>query len=614
MGKSIEDLIKITTEENKKIRDSLEKVANNSDGIKKAEEKLLLAEKETAKALKSGDEQAHKDALDAKLLAEELVKTEEKKVKDAQDKIVKDDELLVLQKKSLGLSQEEFVKVKQMSDGIKAQELHLQASSDALKELGINSDHDKNFQKEQRKLDKNKLTLAKMTGSKDAEKAAKDKLGENKMLTYMKNTAGFLGGIAKQGMQKVKSGLQGFSKFAFGALALAALSFLNSPKFDEYYKVVEDLIPAMAKFFDNFIKPLYNFLKKKLGKAFTDLLLVIKGEKDPLTAAWENAGVLAGLLAVFAPAVILAPLYTFGALFIKALGLSWTTAAAVGVGGAFAGLLKVFGAVGVLAAVANIAADGMKAWYDNKLQKEWKVDKISAAVGVMFGGFGKGIMNALSKAGDFAMLGATLGFAVGLGPFGAIIGGIVGGIIGAIMGYFAGESIAKKTKLMVDKISKAWNDTLQMIQDKITLLLKALLSPVGANLKGTPEFKREQERKAKGKFEKAERRLVMDVGAAREDAFDIGAMGIAAFFKKESPEEKAADFEELAKLRRELTKLRKVETERLAKMNQDSGANIVQQNNNNARVNHHNHSSTNIPNSNMAIRLAAGSLQTGRGA
>jgi hypothetical protein len=91
-------------------------------------------------------------------------------------------------------------------------------------------------------------------------------------------------------------------------------------------------------------------------------------------------------------------------------------------------------------------------------------------------------------------------------------------------------------------------------------------------------------------------------------------MGIAAFFKKESPEEKAADFEELAKLRRELTKLRKVETERLAKMNQDSGASIVQQNNKNARVNHHNHSSTNIPNSNMAIRLAAGSLQTGRGA
>ena len=70
-----------------------------------------------------------------------------------------------------------------------------------------------------------------------------------------------------------------------------------------------------------------------------DTELVIKGEKDPLTAAWENAGVLAGLLAVFAPAVLLAPIYAFGPLFTKALALSWTTAAAVGGVGAFAGLL-----------------------------------------------------------------------------------------------------------------------------------------------------------------------------------------------------------------------------------------------------------------------------------
>ena len=608
MGKSIEDLIKITTEENKKIRDSLEKVANNSDGIKKAEEKLLLAEEETAKALKSGDEQAHKDALDAKLLAEELVKKEEKKVKDAQDKIVKDDELLVLQKKSLGLSQEEFVKVKQMSDGIKAQELHLQASSDALKELGINSDHDKNFQKEQRKLDKNKLTLAKMTGSKDAEKAARDKLGENKMLTYMRNTAGFLGGIAKQGMQKVRSGLQGFSKFAFGALALAALSFLNSPKFDEYYKVVEDLIPAMAKFFDNFIKPLYNFLKKKLGKAFTDFLLVIKGEKDPLTAAWENAGVLAGLLAVFAPAVLLAPIYAFGPLFTKALALSWTTAAAVGGVGAFAGLLKVFGVAAILAGVVSAASRGMKAWADKSLQKEWGVDKISAAVGAMFGGIGKGISNAMVVAGDFALIGAGIGLAFPIPIIGSLIGGAIGGLIGAVMGYFGGEVISKKTQLMVDKIAKAWNGTIQMIQDKITLLLESLFSPFEEDIKGSPEFKREQSRIARGKFEFDERILKMNVGAAREDALDLGVIGrIGAL--NESDKDRRDDFDELTRLRQELTKLRKVETERLAKMNQDSGASIVQQNNNNARVNHHNHSSTNIPNSNAAIRLAVGSAR-----
>ena len=34
-------------------------------------------------------------------------------------------------------------------------------------------------------------------------------------------------------MQKVKSGLGGFSKFLFGALAVAALAFLDHPKFKE---------------------------------------------------------------------------------------------------------------------------------------------------------------------------------------------------------------------------------------------------------------------------------------------------------------------------------------------------------------------------------------------
>ena len=40
-------------------------------------------------------------------------------------------------------------------------------------------------------------------------------------------------GIAQSAKEKIKSGLSGFKKFAFGALAIAALAFLNNPKFNE---------------------------------------------------------------------------------------------------------------------------------------------------------------------------------------------------------------------------------------------------------------------------------------------------------------------------------------------------------------------------------------------
>ena len=93
----------------------------------------------------------------------------------------------------------------------------------------------------------NFMGLEKLRGSAEAEDSDKEESRSKKMLGYLKNTAGFLSGIAKQGMEKVKSGLSGFKKFAFGALAIAALAFLNSPKFEEIKNTILDvIIPAVS--------------------------------------------------------------------------------------------------------------------------------------------------------------------------------------------------------------------------------------------------------------------------------------------------------------------------------------------------------------------------------
>ena len=222
---ALEDLIKTTKEENAKTRALNEKLASGR------RENNQFASKE--------------------------------EITVAKESLKKEDDLISLQKRTLNISSARFEEAQELSIAIKAQEAVMQEQSDSLELLGITASEDDNYKKEEQKLAKMQLQLAKTTGSKDAEKGAKDKLGENKMLTYMKNTAGFLGGIAKQGMQKVKSGLQGFSKFAFGALAIAALAFLNSPQFDKYYnQIMKVIIPALSKLYHKVILPLAKIIKE----------------------------------------------------------------------------------------------------------------------------------------------------------------------------------------------------------------------------------------------------------------------------------------------------------------------------------------------------------------
>ena len=129
----------------------------------------------------------------------------------------------------------------------------------------------------------------------------------------MQKSADFLGGIAKQGAEKVKSGLSGFSKFAFGALAVAALAFLNSPKFEEIKNTILDvIIPAAAYLYDNVIKPLALYIGGKLKNLFLDLKAYVDGDKGIGSVIFDNIGIIAGIVTMLAPNLV------FGALKVAA--------------------------------------------------------------------------------------------------------------------------------------------------------------------------------------------------------------------------------------------------------------------------------------------------------
>ena len=105
----------------------------------------------------------------------------------------------------------------------------------------------------------------------------KDKKDE-KNLTFLKGISDGIGGILKSGRDKVATGLSAFKKFAFGALAIAAIAFLNNPKFKEITDTIIDVIvPALAYLYDNVIKPIAGYIGGKL----LDLFESIKKEFEP---------------------------------------------------------------------------------------------------------------------------------------------------------------------------------------------------------------------------------------------------------------------------------------------------------------------------------------------
>ena len=119
---------------------------------------------------------------------------------------------------------------------------------------------------------------ARRGGADETEDNNKDDIKDEKNLTFLEGISNGIGGILKSGKETVKSGLSAFKKFAFGALAIAAIAFLNNPKFKEITDTIIDVIvPALAYLYDNVIKPIAGYIGGKL----LDLFESIKKEFEP---------------------------------------------------------------------------------------------------------------------------------------------------------------------------------------------------------------------------------------------------------------------------------------------------------------------------------------------
>ena len=268
--------------------------------------------KETTDFLKDKAAQDAAEAAKTRAVLEKTAANTGKSLKDIKDRayaklqIKKQDEAtkVASENKSatmqlLGISQKRMDKADELSQQIEAQELIMAEQKAVYEKGGLEAEKVPKFQKEQIKLDKLNAKKDKVTGAAASEDDAKQEASDGKMLTYLKSTAGFLGGIAKAGAEKVKAGLDGFAKFAFGGLAIAALSFLNSPQFDKYYdQIVNTIVPALTTLYNEVIKPLAIYIKDTLFTAFEDIQAVISGEKGIFEAVMNNK-VLVATIATF---------------------------------------------------------------------------------------------------------------------------------------------------------------------------------------------------------------------------------------------------------------------------------------------------------------------------
>jgi hypothetical protein len=191
------------------------------------------------------------------------------------------------------------------------------------------------------------------SGAANEEEEEKSATKDDKILGYLKDTAGFLGGIAKQGMQKLKSGLGGLSKFLIGGLAVAALAFLDHPKFKEMIALLtKTIIPLLATFYNKVLVP----IGESLAKLFEDIMLLLDGDKSLMSVLMENKLAIAGIVTALAPGLVFGALMSSAKLLIGAVKIfavsmhksylaQLATNAAAGAGGK-AGILGTMKALG----------------------------------------------------------------------------------------------------------------------------------------------------------------------------------------------------------------------------------------------------------------------------
>ena len=112
-------------------------------------------------------------------------------------------------------------------------------------------------------IEKTKLAQAKATGSKQAEEDAKKNIRELRSQTFLGKIANGISDLRDKAKEKVKSIAKGgLMAFAFGAFAVAALAFLNSPFFDKTVDyITKTLLPKLKTFYDAFFGPKGGFVE-----------------------------------------------------------------------------------------------------------------------------------------------------------------------------------------------------------------------------------------------------------------------------------------------------------------------------------------------------------------
>ena len=262
-----------------------------------------------------------------------------------------------------------------MSMGIKEQEARLEEQKAILDELGIEAKNNAAYRKQAMDLERMKLAQAKATGSKQAEEDAKKNIRDLRQETFLGKIANGITDLRDKAKEKVKSIAKGgLMAFAFGAFAVAALAFLNSPFFDKTVDyITKTLLPKLKTFYDAFFGPKGGFVE-----GFKTLF----GDVGGLGGVVLGLGTVTALLAANKVAKFFGPLKAGVSKLLSGIGglakripgipggggaaaggpmgsVAKTTggigekikAAGKGLGGFISGLLK--GVAGGLAAIAN---------------------------------------------------------------------------------------------------------------------------------------------------------------------------------------------------------------------------------------------------------------------
>lgn len=132
--------------------------------------------------------------------------------------------------------------------------------------------------------------------------------------------------------------------------------------------------------------------------------------------------------------------------------------------------------------------DGIKA---SLLADEWGVSKLSAGIGGILGGTGKGLKNAFKNMGKWALIGAGIGSFVPV--IGTLAGGLIGAAVGFILGWIGGENLSKGIEKIKDKIiefvqSGFVNSIIQFFKDFVNTGIETFLEKI--NIKGIWESDR----------------------------------------------------------------------------------------------------------------------------